>query len=350
MLTLPRSTFQSIRSAGHARELYPWLQSAIELEHATLPPYLTAFYSIAPGENTEVAGIIRSVVMEEMLHMMIACNVLNAIGGSPAIDQPRFVPRYPGHLPMGVRPDLEVSLEPLSRRLVKDVFMEIEEPEDPQSFPRTALRKSAPQAEEFGTIGEFYEAIIEKLAELGDAAFVGDPSRQVVGAGYPPDALFPITNVETATRALRLIVQQGEGSGRNPLDPEGAPAHYYRFAEIVQGRRLRRDPQSPGGFSYSGDLVPLDPNGVLPLAANKHLSDYTVGSPAWYRVSAANRAYSSLLAALHNATNGAPASLRDAIGLMFTLRLAFLACTEVDGPEAGTKAAPTFEFVPQEAR
>ena len=42
---------------------------------------------------------IKGVVIEEMLHMTIAANVLNAVGGHPAIDRPDFVPNYPQDLP-----------------------------------------------------------------------------------------------------------------------------------------------------------------------------------------------------------------------------------------------------------
>src|ERR1700679_2159733 len=75
------------------------LQNAIELEHSAIPPYLYALYSLKPGTNGELAEIIRSVVLEEMLHMSLACNVLNAVGGQPLIDSPKFIPDYPTHLP-----------------------------------------------------------------------------------------------------------------------------------------------------------------------------------------------------------------------------------------------------------
>src|SRR5580700_11430191 len=74
------STAEGLRSA---------LQNAIELEHSTIPPYLYALYSLKPGTNKEIAAIIRSVVLEEMLHMALVCNVLNAVGGSPLIDSPK---------------------------------------------------------------------------------------------------------------------------------------------------------------------------------------------------------------------------------------------------------------------
>lgn len=79
--------------------LHRALQNAIELEHATIPPYLYALYSLKPGVNLEIAGLIKSVVLEEMPHMALDCNILNAIKGTPKIDEPCFLPKYPGHLP-----------------------------------------------------------------------------------------------------------------------------------------------------------------------------------------------------------------------------------------------------------
>ena len=65
--------------------LHQMLQMAIEVEHSVIPPYLTAMYSvISDGTDHEawVAGTVRDVVIEEMLHMTIACNVLNAVSAS----------------------------------------------------------------------------------------------------------------------------------------------------------------------------------------------------------------------------------------------------------------------------
>jgi len=39
------------------------LQQAIELEHATLPTYLYALYSIKPGKNQNIASLLLSVIM-----------------------------------------------------------------------------------------------------------------------------------------------------------------------------------------------------------------------------------------------------------------------------------------------
>ena len=60
------------------------LQSAVELEHATLPLYLSTMFSLEV-QNYTTYNLIRSVVMEEMVHMAISCNVLSALGGKPSI-------------------------------------------------------------------------------------------------------------------------------------------------------------------------------------------------------------------------------------------------------------------------
>jgi hypothetical protein len=52
------------------------LQSAIELEFATIPPYLCAYWSIKSGINP-AALLIRTIAFEEMLHFGLACNLLS---------------------------------------------------------------------------------------------------------------------------------------------------------------------------------------------------------------------------------------------------------------------------------
>src|SRR5437867_3400135 len=110
-------------------DLREHLQVAIELEHATIPPYLCALYSIPDGENQQAARILRSVVLEEMLHLTLAANVLNAIGGRPIIDRPGFVPHYPMKLPHS-EGDFSVGLERFSRPAL-ETFLKIERPAPP---------------------------------------------------------------------------------------------------------------------------------------------------------------------------------------------------------------------------
>ena len=90
-----------VKRPVNVKRLQDLLQAAVELELATIPFYLCAIYSLRPGSNDEVGLIIRSVVVEEMLHMALAANVLNAIGGEPRVTGTAHVPQYPHELPDG---------------------------------------------------------------------------------------------------------------------------------------------------------------------------------------------------------------------------------------------------------
>src|SRR4051812_1167970 len=79
------------------------LQWAIELEHATIPPYLCALYSLDPARNPEAAQVVGTVLAEEMIHLALAANLLNAVGGAPRLDTPDLLPPYPHPLPHGDR-------------------------------------------------------------------------------------------------------------------------------------------------------------------------------------------------------------------------------------------------------
>ncbi|MBE9211043.1 hypothetical protein IQ244_32075 [Nostoc sp. LEGE 06077] len=87
-----------------------WLKSslnaAIELELATLPPYLCAWWSIK-DLGASAAGLIRSILMEEMLHMGLVANMLTTIGGTPRIST--VLPSYPSPLPGGVIPFHQIN-------------------------------------------------------------------------------------------------------------------------------------------------------------------------------------------------------------------------------------------------
>src|SRR5690606_34480716 len=121
------------------------------LEHSTIPPYLTALFSLAPNSNVEIRQCLHAIVVQEMAHMTIVGNILVAIGGAPAINTPDFIPEYPGKLPMGIGGSgFVVPIRRFSKQLLRDVFMVIEEPETP-----IPVRRLTAEAEpQFGTIGE----------------------------------------------------------------------------------------------------------------------------------------------------------------------------------------------------
>jgi rubrerythrin len=312
------------------------LQAAVMLEHSTIPTYLYALFSVDPKKNPTVSKIISSVVYEEMLHMALACNILNAVGGSPLIDDPSFVPTYPGPLPGTVEEGLTVPLAPFSVELVEKVFMVIEEPEDPLHFPDLLA------ADGKLTIGAFYGRIRQQIEEGGEPLFA-DRRRELQVT--EPEGVIAVENVKTATEAIEMIVEQGEGTDKSPTDPLAGEelAHYYRFSEIVHGKELIRQGDS---WAYAGKSIAVDPTGVMPLLENPTIESYPAGSPALKGVESFNRFYTELLQTLHKTFNGSPGSLGDAIDLMFSMRKEGLALAQTPSGQPGKNAGPTFEYQP----
>ena len=57
------------------------------------------------------------MVVEEILHFTIACNLMNALSGKPAIDNSQFVPEYTGELPFGIGYHFTVHLKKCAVRI-----------------------------------------------------------------------------------------------------------------------------------------------------------------------------------------------------------------------------------------
>jgi ferritin-like protein len=335
MILLRAELFEGLDQIKKLREV---LQTALELEHATIPPYLAAAFSLA-GANATIRSLVLDVAREEMLHMTLVCNVLNAIGGQPRLKGADFLPRYPTHLPGAVQDQLIVPIESFSLRLLETVLMQIEQPEDPKDFP-VAAAVGGPR-----TIGQFY-AQIKAVLQTNKSAFTGDPDRQVL-VTIDDDDSFAVTDVESAVRAIDLIVGQGEGTPTSPLEgPNGEPAHYYRFAEILKGRELKEDPSVPEGFSYSGEPIPFDPKGVLAIKPNVKLADLPIDSQAHQLAEQFNRDYGTMLTELHRTFNGEPDRLDLATNLMrYNLKTTARQLMQIE-IAPGVHAAPTFEVTP----
>jgi hypothetical protein len=215
------------------------LREAIQLEFSTIPPYLCGYWSI-DDDSDPVAGILYSVVLEEMLHMGLMCNLLAGMKEKPPINSKAFVPAYPSELPGGVHPGLSVGLVGLSIPLVRDTFMEIERPENP-------LPVGAARMQTFCTIGEFYDALLDCFRKVNPKL---DPAWQRAEGTVGLDKITDMAGVE---RAINLIKEQGEGTSQSAFNGSD-PAHYYRFKQIVDEKFII---PGPGGKAVYGDPLPF---------------------------------------------------------------------------------------------
>jgi len=250
------------------------LQTALEIEYATVPIYLYAYYSIhrtppasAFPDGTkperiaelqtfanEAGGVIMSVAVEEMLHMSLAANLIRSLGGVPDLNlyrkkstvYPTPLPHHnPDFNPDPNAPPGELKI-PLARFSDSQLgyFLAIE-------YPETANAK--PQGNNWDTIGQFYDYIQERIdkdttdADFGhvewqlaphkgyyspnnvDTAYPNkaswqeqpidwnDPSKRGAEAAVYPNArssggLIAVHDKKSADHAIRIIRRQGEGA------------------------------------------------------------------------------------------------------------------------------------------
>lgn len=286
------------------------LQSALELEFATVPTYLSAAFSLTG--NRAIQGLILRTAQEEMLHMTAVANVMNAIGIAP--DILAAVPAFPYSLAV-LEPPLRLDLHSFSFDLVKDLFMRIEAPETPIPFAAGLPR----------TIGQFYAGIIQVIeSDTIPGLFknsIDDEYKQVEvvpnfkriayvdnqdNGKYPlkPEIDFKVTDKASATRHLAWVVDQGEGEGPfDPLTAEGIPGHYYRFGSILKSKFLIEDETVELGYSFSGGDLPFDPNGVHEFDLNPMAENYAAHPPVMDRMQRFNAQYTEMINLLQAAFN-----------------------------------------------
>ncbi|MBS0358110.1 MAG: ferritin-like protein [Proteobacteria bacterium] len=332
------------------------LQDAISLELSTIPPYLCALYSIKPGYNQEVAAILRSIVMEEMLHVALVCNILNAVGGTPKLNDPDYIPNYPGELPHGINGGLNITLGPLSKQRIKEIFMRIEAPEEIATIkdPSGVDLDASTSNESRFTIGEFYTGIkiaLRRLCETygEDKVFSGDRSRQLTDWQGTRDNIV-VENFKTALLAIDKIITQGEGvSKANPAAEAETLAHYYRFWEVLHGKaiRARYKPDGTCAYEFTTEEIHFDEAGIYPMAVQTG-PIVLDGHPKEKNLSNRfNEMYARLLNSLHSVFNGYPKEINSAIGIMRNLQLIAQDLMKMPVPgDADRVMGPSFECHP----
>ena len=338
-------------------KLLHMLYEAAELEHNLMCTYLYAAFSLRardgdglqPHEREAVTRLrdeVLGVAVDEMSHLGLVCNMLTTIGGTPRIADEALVPKYPGPLPGGVRPELSVRLLGLTKDAL-DMYSQIERPDLPVI-----------EADEVHTsIGAFYTKILEAFRnhpELikGTRQVTRDMSSH--GKGNDVVALTSINDVETA---VEIIKEQGEGTAASPENPfpgePGELAHFYRFSEIFKGRKLIQVSEDPQRFDFLGDEIPMPralPMGPVP-AGGWAQGGLPVSGEVQALLDDFNRKYSAMLGLLEQAWKAdqsgmATQMLKKSVVQMFQLQDPARQLMKIPLPDGSGKTyGPEFRFV-----
>ncbi len=331
-----------IHSVADAQKM---LQTAISVEFGTLPPYLYALHSILQDTNLPARERLQPIVLQEMIHMCLACNILNALGGTPKI----IAPVYPGPLAGDIGPNgipLTIHLLPFSQAAIQQ-GMNIEQPDDPLEFPvlKFTAEAAGPTAV---SIGEFYRRVDAYLATLPPSTWKPD-NHQIGDEQYFAGQIFPVNNYADAQRAISDIISEGEGSSTGPLDFEDELAHYYRFEEIHRNQLLTKA-DNPAGFGWGAPLG-VDWCAVYPAISDPGSHDFSHDPPAAQAAQVAcNSAFSQMVDELNRAFNGEPGRLGNAVRAMFDLRMAMRLAFTTPLSDADRVAGPAFLYIPQSQR
>lgn len=313
------------------------LQAAIELELATLPPYLCGQWAIK-NQASEAARMIRKIALDEMRHFGLVCNMLRATGQQPQIFTGYDAIEYPGPLPGGVRPKCDPSFFPCDPdfkvvlgfndfQSFAKMCMQIEYPEDPVPRPEVL----AFGRETFPSIGEFYDAILDAF-QRNDERIPYQTDKQIDNDS--PEVVI-INSLAKATEAIGIIQKQGEGASRFPfIDAAGRQlAHFYTFGQIFFGKKYVFDRTSQTGDWTGAPVGPLTAADIFPMTPVPH-GGYTGEVPP--DVVDCDKAFTRMLQQLDTAwANGDSDALGEAIGSMIDLQDKAIALLGKELPRPG---------------
>jgi hypothetical protein len=317
------------------QELKENLQTAVEIELATLPIYLYTYYSInrinTRGENIDpvslyankAAGIMMSIAVEEMLHLSLSANILYSMGVEPQLyhrspaSYPTPLPYHNPKGPPGPDGDTKVLI-PLSKFSYEQLwhFLQIEYPEPKFAFPKDR---------NWDTIGQFYSYIrcLIECDRIKDEDFqVNGPETQIQSYNYSPnsiDTIYPaqkfnpwstpegshtqtgdypsaaavaqypnkpdshagsaelitISSKRDALEAIATIGDQGEGYAHGLTDDPTQTefSHYYKFL------RLQAQLEHYEHHQEKLASLPTPPSPITPTITDQELSEVIYNFP-----------------------------------------------------------------------
>ena len=273
------------------------LQTAIEIEWSTIPPYLCALWSSGDVANRLAATCLREVVMEEMLHLTLVVNILNALDRAPSIG-PGTVPTYPGPLLHSDR-SFEVSLLPFCPEAL-ETFRRIEHPALIGAPPSPTAGRRSPSS-----MRRSRDAVDRIGAQPG--VWSGDPARQEPSGQYYGGGgeVIEVDGRDAALKAIDLIIEEGEGfagsitDGGHLLGEPEEPRTTSASTSSARGRRYVRGdkPSHP-----TGAPMLLDYDAVAPMRPNPRPEDYPPGSELRAMTEECDATYARLLGRLETAS------------------------------------------------
>ena len=329
------------------------LQKAIELELTTIPPYLTAMYSIKKDTNNQVSNVIRSVFMEEMLHMVLAANLLISVGGKVKLGI-NNIPSYPCRLMFKGKEfrdrEFDINLGALSKENL-EIFLKIELPDFLSDVKLLEIKKVIIPGY---TIGEFYNGIKNDLTQLveeygNDKVFSGKYEHQLTEDYFwkARGKISIVKNLQDAINAIDLIIEQGEGAtiSANKITQELYQAHYFKFSEIYHERFY--SPDDDPSLPPTGSTFPVDYGNIYPIKTNCKSTDFNEQPELKNLNDRFNYNYSLMLSQLEEGFNGNPKVFYTAImnGMhnLSPLAIAMMQ-TPIDGDPENRHGVPSFEW------
>ncbi len=202
---------------------------------------------------------IEGVVMQEMLHLALATNLLAAVGAAPHFDRPNF-PILSGWYPPGV----QIALVPFGELALRH-FIYLERPEgmvmeDAEGFraldeaePLRDGRALSALQQDYATVSQLYHGIEDGFRRLvdrdgEDAVFLGPLRAQARAEAFRWPEIMKVTDLASVGRVVDHIVEQGEGARG-----DWRTAHFGIFHGILDELRAVRaaDP----AFEPARDVV-----------------------------------------------------------------------------------------------
>lgn len=264
----------SVQGPSVDPELVSMLHDASELEHALTCQYLYAAFSLKAGGDPELTASqtalvahwnqqITKIAAQEMYHLMLASNLLTAIGEQPHLSR--------GNFPQPPKTFSDISLPSMLASFDTGTvhrFMCWEKPEASgwwdqacdecaaATSERTGLPLLTAEQAPYSTIGELYKDIEATLEANPGWIDPGNAPKQVTSATVPfSPAVAPITSYKDAYDHIEEIIREGEGTG----DYE-SHAHFAFFHQIYDelGNGPAFDPSWPtvDNPAYDPSLAP----------------------------------------------------------------------------------------------